>query len=235
MPTTRLYTTVRLLTGPALDCIILLYYPQPTTRQYTSGLLPTDPLTGCILVIYYLQAYYQTVYYYSTTHRPTTRLTSTVLLPTCPLPVCILLFGYLQNHIQTLYYCSTILLGCKLSTCYQQAHYQSAHHYQDVYYCPKPSNRMNTRLNTTVPLPTGPLPDWILLFCRPYYCSPWDLVPTPLYLHHTSCYVISGPNTYTYTLQTLVTLGPSTYISETVMSPFYLVSAPFRLLCRHGT
>ena len=55
--------------------------------------------------------------------------------------------------------------------CYQQAHNQI------VYYCSS-THMPITRLNTTVVLPTGPLPDCILLFYYPqphyqtvYYCS----------------------------------------------------------------
>ena len=79
----------------------------PTTRLYTTVLLPTGPLSDCILLFYYPQAHYQTVYYCYTTHMPTKRLYTTVLLPTGPLPDCILLFCYPHAHYQTIYYCCT--------------------------------------------------------------------------------------------------------------------------------
>ena len=74
--------------------------------------------------------------------------------------------------------------------CYQQAHYQI------VYYC-SATHMPITRLNTTVLLPTGPLPDCILLFCYQHahyqtvnYCSATHITITWLY---TTVLLSTGP------------------------------------------
>ena len=178
LPTTRHL----LRKGQVQDCILLFCYPQVTSRLYTTVLLPRDPLLECILLFCYAIANYLTVYYCSVTHRPTTRLYATVLVLTDTLPYCILLSCYLHSDYQTVYHCSVT--------------YRSISRLLVDVHC---THKLTNRLYTTVLLPTGPLPDWILLFYYPhadcqtvYYCSFTDVPSTKLY---TTVPLPSGPLT----------------------------------------
>ena len=191
-PITRQYTTVLLPTGPLPDCILLVCYQHahyqtvyycsathmPITRLYTTVLLPTCPVPNYLLLLCYQHAHYQTVYYWSSKNewkeqereedrRRDMKITSRngrewgLDIPWGQRKTGKDRKVLSQRHL----WCPDDLQdwGTEMRWdiplfCYQQAHNQT------VYYC-STTHMPITRVNTTVLLPTGPLPDCILLFC----------------------------------------------------------------------
>ena len=196
-PTTRLHSVLLLHTGQLPDCIFLYSYLQ--TRYQTVFLLwypqiHYQTVFYCYADLEYCfatqRAHYQTVLFWSATHKPTSRLYTSILLLTSPLSNCILLFClrpnpllvwillflYPKAHYEIVYYCSAIpvpLTDCILLFCYAQANIQTVYvfcytqpNYQTVFFCSANHRQPPDCIYLFVRLSTDPLTAVLLPTCH---------------------------------------------------------------------
>ena len=126
----------------------------PIISLYTTVLLPTCPLSDCILLVCYLNSHYQTVYYWSATNRPIT------------------MKGARRRGRQKKRWEDNIKkwtgmgFGAYLRAAEDREGWKGIVATSSVVPRRPPRLRDWDKMrDTTVLLPTGPLPDCILLFC----------------------------------------------------------------------